>query len=909
MATSKEHGISTNELLQIAYRELSQSMALLHESHDRDSVISDANTVSSSQDALGGGGDTSSILTTSDDSSVTYEDTTVALTLQNLKITDIPIELIDMAKDKVSKLSLTSNLISDVPLQFRSMVNLTYLEMSHNQISEFPRALCHCPSLEILDLSFNRLWSMPRSIGGLESLKVLALSNNEFQYVPPCVANITDLQFLEMEHNPLVLPSNQVKFEDPVSIDKLKLFLNENSKHIWSLIDSIPITGGHGSQLGMPFSFNSSTSTSASETAVNSPVIPVSEPALSSSSTSTVSSGAVVTLPSPLKLPLSSSSNGQSARIDSINNITTPSKGSIDSSSIQSSINTPTSFITQNSRADTINTSITTPVDFESPLLSTVSDGPTYLERLRSNSESHTSMTRAAKRRGFVISKISNREDDEIAAVANTSSLPFHSRGFSYDELAEPLRTQLRQNSAPATNDYYNKGDNTLLQYQHQQHNQPQPPPQQQQQYNSSTDFPRPIKLPSRSRGSSTTSPILDSVPAYFRRLSTLPEELKANTDSKDELTEKIVESSRKVLFSIVEMYNIIARYTSFCDDPSLNYKLKTLLQPSEASYKGLLELLETEEPDHIDSKSLLQKVSSTMKSSHNLIECFRQNLKQLSTCIDIKYLRMLIMITYGAFNELWNAWSLLFPDRQPSQIKSIEGSKSANNLNDDNLVSSDEQLYERVLAAVNAAQVVLSQLTEAVSKQAIAVVKQGNNPVITSRVRDLTNTCVAGVDITRRLKSRMESMKDPRMVDRRKFWEELNTFLKSVINILATTKVAINDLPFLAEARQSLATLTRVTKEIPVLLEYSSYKVMMSETSSSTTFGSSSSGPSQQQLATSTQSTSNIGPLSTGSGHNLTTPLLAILGPAAQAVMSPPINSHGNSPFIPHDQSDKPSQ
>jgi hypothetical protein len=719
MTAPMDTPISTQRLLQIAHDELKRNLEQLSEMAA--TVSTDTQLHSEEQEPLQESSSQESGEAGDNDYEY-YEEEDVGLQLIGLKIAQVPAELIEMTKDKVTKLSLQNNWLNSLPSQFRNMARLGYLDISHNRLTEFPEVLCNCPALEILDISSNQISTLPRYLGNLaDSLKVLSLSNNKFEYLPPCIADIVDLRFLEIDNNPLILPPKEIvdaKNKDQQDqldwVERVKQYLSDNRQQILPLIEC-------DEQPSVP---------------------PISRPGIDMNHK--LKSGEPVTM---------------------------------GSWSTRSASTSP--------------------------------------ERVRSNSEGQVS-SRAAKRMGFIVKK----------RTPNNTPVTQSSNGLS-EETHETNHVRV-------------------------------------QSHDSALDMlERPRSTRSRV-GSVSTSPVVDSAPgAYFRRLSTLPEEAR----SSNQLDIQIMEASRKALFAVHEFHDIVRRCSAFCTDKSLVARLASLLQTARGIFPEVVAALEKHEKDS-DTLNLLTTIVKCMDAVREISIFFRTSLDRLTTFIDIKFIRTLIMVTFASLNELNNAWNVLHP--ADTVLPSEEELSTA---------AADEQLYDRIYFAVGAAQSVLGQLTEAISKSAAAVQGPGQGvvvPSVATKVKDLTNTCVAGVEVTRRLKQRMETMKDTGIIDRRKFWEDTNAFLKAVIAILASTKTAMDDLPFLADARPNLSTLTRVAKEIPVLLEYSSYKVLMNE-------------PTPPPALPETQPPPP------------TTPLVAVLGPAAQAVMSPTYyGGNYSSPFIP---------
>lgn len=397
--------------------------------------------------------------------------------------------------------------------------------------------------------------------------------------------------------------------------------------------------------------------------------------------------------------------------------------------------------------------------------------------------------------------------------------------------------------------------------------------------------------------------------------------------------------------------------------------------------------------------KHLVATVARCVVAMRDLSEFFKDNLTVLAMCIDIKFLRTMTLVTYSSLSEVNNAWNdLTFVLQAAGVIDPIQAGRSeslgtnshhntsnssvlglgvstsdtsfaksttdggnsnsasgstsfdtagaADDTDLDEFISADEQLYDRIYHAVNAARIVLDQLTKTISKSAHASTEVDANaasnakqsgtasaptatpgeitPVVATKVKEMANTCVPCVDITQRLKHRMDQLRETGIVDRREFWDDTNAFLKAVINLLGSTKQAMTDLPVLGDVRPSLATLIKLVKEIPFLLETSSYRFEPHGQPGHNTGGiidgagasghnilsaSTSSNGGDRDFQFGSHFNLDLSNLNSVSGSGVTsapqsgmvsataapvpaTPLTAVLGPAAQAVMSPSYNA-----------------
>ncbi|QPG77043.1 hypothetical protein FOA43_004440 [Brettanomyces nanus] len=163
-----------------------------------------------------------------------------------------------------------------------------------------------------------------------------------------------------------------------------------------------------------------------------------------------------------------------------------------------------------------------------------------------------------------------------------------------------------------------------------------------------------------------------------------------------------------------------------------------------------------------------------------------------------------------------------------------------------------DDKLFDLIAYTIQASQVVFSQMNTAISKSAMTTAQTTEdhyNPTIGEsneldhvgqKIKEMTMLCIASMEQTKRINTTLLSAKKSNKLDeeaQKRLYEETNLFLKSIINVLAATKGAIQDIPALNEVRGALSNLTRATKELTIRLETSALKqAVMSNTSSSTT-------------------------------------------------------------------------
>ncbi|UNI16745.1 RAM signaling network component [Purpureocillium takamizusanense] len=133
---------------------------------------------------------------------------TVDLSHQNIR--SFPEEVVDIVKDRVERLALSHNQLSDLPVRISDCLSLRYLNIRANSFDKFPPPLCGIRSLEILDLGRNALQCIPYEIKKLSALKVLSVQKNQIRHLPVCLAEMSSLQVLKFNDNPISFPPADV---------------------------------------------------------------------------------------------------------------------------------------------------------------------------------------------------------------------------------------------------------------------------------------------------------------------------------------------------------------------------------------------------------------------------------------------------------------------------------------------------------------------------------------------------------------------------------------------------------------------------------------------------------------------------------------------------------------------------
>ena len=130
--------------------------------------------------------------------------------LSHKRIDQVPIDVVVELGDEVQKLALGYNMLRELPTFFTMLRSLRYLNVRVNVFTTFPQVLCEMPSLEILDFSRNKVKRLPSAPGTLVNLRVFSVAKNKIKRLPTWFAHMSRLQVLKIEGNPIEWPPKDV---------------------------------------------------------------------------------------------------------------------------------------------------------------------------------------------------------------------------------------------------------------------------------------------------------------------------------------------------------------------------------------------------------------------------------------------------------------------------------------------------------------------------------------------------------------------------------------------------------------------------------------------------------------------------------------------------------------------------
>ncbi|KAK5171328.1 RAM signaling network component [Saxophila tyrrhenica] len=128
------------------------------------------------------------------------------LDLSRQNISALPVEVIELIKDRVERLALSHNPSVALPSQIVECERIRYLNIRWNDLERFPDVVLRMTKLEILDISKNRIEAIPDGIKSMTSLKFLAVARNNIRRLPLALGEMPSLQKLKFDENPIEFP-------------------------------------------------------------------------------------------------------------------------------------------------------------------------------------------------------------------------------------------------------------------------------------------------------------------------------------------------------------------------------------------------------------------------------------------------------------------------------------------------------------------------------------------------------------------------------------------------------------------------------------------------------------------------------------------------------------------------------
>ncbi|KAF7978692.1 hypothetical protein HWV62_44951 [Athelia sp. TMB] len=506
-----------------------------------------------------------------------------------------------------------------------------------SQISEpEEQQLLVMPSLEILDMSRNKIKRLPSQPGSLAGLRVFCISKNKLTRLPAYMSEFVNLNILKTDHNPIEWPPQSVMEPAENLEDGQAMRVWIRSVQTW-MSDNSEKAGGRKasdeSLLSEPIDLGSAADDSVSSQWSRLPMLEtefeagVTPHARSFSMDSDFSAYSIPEAPEP-------------SSIDSPNRPPPLHLGTLPTYANSLSPRSPDSYLP-------------TP---EASVSSTDDDATAVVGSLSQQQQHARNASYAAV----------GSHGAGGSGLSGKKSLPdLRTAKFNFGGAKKAPNVPTRGATlGPELPSYrLDEGFST-------------PSPSSHREDSGSSDgrpIPRPRKM-TQERSPRSPPPTENPAPAmdvernsYFRRLSTLPFSTISAVTPPALLS--LIDAARSILFAVCQVYQTLQHYTVYAIDERLSSVLRKVLDPASQYMMQLINAL-----DRFDSMS--RKTLPSPAVCRSVIECCKDTvavfgkavsvlalqLKVLATHDDVRYLRQMLLVLYGATAEISHAWHAMAP-------------------------------------------------------------------------------------------------------------------------------------------------------------------------------------------------------------------------------------------------------
>ncbi|KAJ7168184.1 RAM signaling pathway protein-domain-containing protein [Mycena crocata] len=537
----------------------------------------------------------------------------------------------------VERIALGHNRLTTLPTAFALLSRLRYLNLKSNSFSVFPDVLTLLPALDTLDISHNKIKRLPTQPGKLLNLRVFCLARNKLTRLPIYLSKFYKLDVLQLERNPLEWPPKSVVSQArvPETPQAMRDWIRNVQK--WIEVETsrprVHDDSGFSEQeleSNIEDSYNSWTRFNpVTEKDFDAGVTPH---ARSFSIDSNFSVSSIAESESAQEDRPASSSYGQAERPPPLH------------------LGILGSYSAQNSPTHSFESYLPSPADSDKFFDEPTTQHPPRKDSLRNPPPESTAHARNAsyasgirsRERGLTLAGKKSMPD------LRTAKLNFSSKNAP--ELPAPPRSRPNQeDSFPSPMSLRKDSDSS----------------------GSSSVVVRPFtKDPAQGSPTRAVPPVPSMAferNSYFRRLSKLPAATISNTLPKALLS--LIDSARSILFAMCQVYQSLEHYTIHAPDDRLKSVLRKVLDPASADMMQLINSLDRFDamsrkmlPPHTVCRGVVESCRDTVASFGKAVGVLSLQLKVISGADDVRYLRSMLLMLYGATAEVAVAWQGMIP-------------------------------------------------------------------------------------------------------------------------------------------------------------------------------------------------------------------------------------------------------
>ncbi|KAJ6488546.1 RAM signaling pathway protein-domain-containing protein [Mycena vitilis] len=553
---------------------------------------------------------------------------------------------------EVERIALGQNRLTTLPTAFALLSRLRYLNLKSNSFSVFPDVLTLLPSLDTLDISHNKIKRLPTQPGKLLNLRVFCLSRNKLTRLPIYLSKFYKLEVLQLERNPFEWPPKSVVSQSriPESPGAMRDWIRSVQKWIEAETSRPRVHDDSGFSeqeldTNIEDSYNSwSRFAPVTEKDFDDGVTPharsfsidsnfsVSSTAESESEDIRTSSYGQAERPPPLHLGMLGSYSTQNSPTRSFESYL-PSPADSDKFFDEPTQHPP--------RKDSLRNPPSPPQNASSPPRTT-SSPPPEPPGAHARNASYASGIRSRDRGHHLAGKKSMPD-------LRTAKLNFSSKKAPDLPAGAKNLYQNHEDSFPSPMSLRKDSDSS----------------------GSSSVIVRPFAKDSAQGSPTRAVPPVPSMAfernSYFRRISKLPAATISNTLPTALIS--LIDSARSILFAMCQVYQSLEHYTIHAPDDRLKSVLRKVLDPASADMMQLINALDRFDamsrkmlPPHTVCRGVVESCRDTVASFGKAVGVLSLQLKVLAGADDVRYLRSMLLMLYGATAEVAVAWQCMIP-------------------------------------------------------------------------------------------------------------------------------------------------------------------------------------------------------------------------------------------------------
>ncbi|KAF7294768.1 Leucine-rich repeat-containing protein SOG2 [Mycena indigotica] len=522
----------------------------------------------------------------------------------------------------VERMALGHNRLTTLPTAFALLSRLRYLNLKNNLFTVFPDVLTLLPALDTLDISHNKIKRLPTQPGKLLNLRVFCLARNKLTRLPIYISKFYKLEVLQLERNPIDWPPKSVVTQ-PESPQAMRDWIRSVQKWIEAETSRPRIHDDSGFseqelENNIEDSYNSwSNFTPVTDKEFDGGLTPH---ARSFSIDSTFSA--------------SSLAESESAQEDT--------RPSFDDRPPPLHLGMLGSFSPQTSPTHSFESYLPSPADsdkfFDEPV------HPPRTDSLRNANPDPTAHARNASYASGI------RARDRGPTLGGKKSMPdLRTAKLSFlKKMPELPNKHNHEDSFPSPQSLRKDSDSS----------------------GSSSAAVRSFTKDSIQVSPTRTAPAPSMAferNSYFRRVSKLPASTIFSTLPESLIS--LMDSARSILFAMCQVYQSLEHYTIHAPDDRLKTVLRKVLDPASTDMMQFINALDKfdamsrkMQPSHTICRGVVESCRDTVASFGKAVGVLSLQLKVIAGSDDVRYLRSMLLMLYGATAEVANAWQSMQP-------------------------------------------------------------------------------------------------------------------------------------------------------------------------------------------------------------------------------------------------------